>query len=105
MLTVEVELRESNPIDPVLAVYRIQKQSNRNLGHALGADPSAGTRWASQAWASGRTKVPASAGRSPCPGRREATIRCRGESVRPAAKAARDGDGPGISCRHSEYIY
>jgi hypothetical protein len=37
MLTVEVGLRNSNPIDPALTVYRIQKQSYQNLGQAVDA--------------------------------------------------------------------
>ena len=45
MLTVEVELRESNPTDPALTVHRIQKQSNRNLGQALGAAACGSIRW------------------------------------------------------------
>jgi hypothetical protein len=45
VLTVEVELRNGNPIDPVLTVYRVQKQSNRNLGQALGAVACGSIRW------------------------------------------------------------
>ena len=61
MLTVEVELRESNPVDPVLTVYRIQKRSNRNLGQALGAVACGSIRWCPVGVAGlglGRTKVP-----------------------------------------------
>lgn len=45
MLTVEVELRKSNPVDLVLTVYRIQKQSNRNLGQTLDAVGCGTIRW------------------------------------------------------------
>lgn len=45
MLTVEVELRKSNPIDPALPVYRIQKQSNRNLGQNADAVACGSIRW------------------------------------------------------------
>ena len=45
MLTVAVGLGNSNPIDPVPAVYVIQKQSYRNLGQTADAVTCAFFRW------------------------------------------------------------
>ena len=105
MLTVEVELRESNPTDPALTVHRIQKQSNRNLGQNADAVVCGSIRWCPMSVAGlgladhggGLSRQIAVSWTERPP------IRCRGEPVRPAAKAARDG--PGISCRHREHIY
>jgi hypothetical protein len=109
VLTVEVGLRKSNPIDPVLTVYRIQKQSNRNLGEAADAVACGSIRWCllgvaalglardhsarlsrqiAVSWTEG--------GHHPLPRR---AWQARGQ--RPPATAA----VPGISRRHREYIY
>ena len=105
MFTVEVGLRNSNPIDPALTVYRIQKQWSRNPETVISEFRAGCGRGCVRVRplvpvgvaASGpaRPKVVQSAGRaglrgrSRRPGRREPAIRFGGESGR--SKAVHDG--------------
>ena len=99
MLTVEVGLSNSNPIDPVPTVYIIQMQSYRNLGQTAGAVTCPSVRRYRRAL---RLAAPLGPRRRSCRAQQAASPDAwLGLAVVRGQAAC---DGPRIPSRHDEYI-